>query len=76
MTVYFLKDHLGSIRAAVSDSGKAATVIGFDDYDPWGYPLATRTKPIPNAYLQGASKNKFAGKEYDDEFGLNGYHFS
>jgi len=71
MTVYFLKDHLGSIRATVSDSGNAATVIGYDDYDPWGYPLATRTKAIPNAYLQGASRNKFTGKERDEEFGLN-----
>jgi len=73
-TVYFLKDHLGSIRAAVSDSGKAATVIGFDDYDPWGYPLVTRSKPIPNAYLQGASKSKFIGMQLDDEFGLNLHH--
>jgi len=66
---------LGSIRAAVSDSGKAATVIGYDDYDPWGYPLATRTKAIPNAYLQGASKNKFTGKERDEDFGLNWDYF-
>jgi len=69
-TVYFLKDHLGSIRATVLDSA-GAPVIGYDDYDPWGYPLALRAKPIPNAYLQGASKNKFTGKERDDEFGLN-----
>jgi RHS repeat-associated protein len=69
-TVYFLKDHLGSIRATVLDSA-TAPVIGYDDYDPWGYPLAQRTKAIPNAYLQGASKNKFTGKERDDEFGLN-----
>jgi hypothetical protein len=51
-TVYFLKDHLGSIRAAVLDSA-TAPVIGFDDYDPWGYPLATRTQAIPTPYLQG-----------------------
>jgi RHS repeat-associated protein len=69
-TVYFLKDHLGSIRATVLDSA-GAPVIGYDDYDPWGYPLALRTKAIPNAYLQGASKNKFTGKERDEEFGLN-----
>jgi RHS repeat-associated protein len=25
--------------------------------------------------LQGASKNKFTGKEYDDEFGVNWYYF-
>jgi len=73
-TVYFLKDHLGSIRAAVSDSGKAAPVIGYDDYDPWGYPLTTRAKAIPNAYLQGASKSKFIGMQLDDEFGLNWLH--
>ena len=71
-TVYFLKDHLGSVRATVLDSA-GAPVIGYDDYDPWGYPLATRTKAIPNAYLQGASKIKFTSKEYDDEFGVNWY---
>lgn len=69
-TVYFLKDHLGSIRATVLDSADAR-VLGYDDYDAWGYPLALRTKPIPTAYLQGASKNKFTGKEWDDEFGVN-----
>ena len=72
-TVYFLKDHLGSVRATVLDSA-GAPVIGYDDYDPWGYPLALRTKAIPNAYLQGASKNKFTGKESDDEYGLNLLH--
>jgi len=30
--VYFLKDHLGSIRATVYDS--AAAVLGYDEYDP------------------------------------------
>jgi len=72
-TVYFLKDHLGSIRATVLDSA-TAPVIGYDDYDPWGYPLALRTKAIPNAYLQGASKNKFVGMQLDDEYGLNWLH--
>jgi len=69
-TVYFLKDHLGSVRATVLDSA-TAPVIGYEDYDAWGYPLAMRTKAIPNAYLQGASKNRFTGKEYDEEYGLN-----
>jgi hypothetical protein len=31
-TVYFLKDHLGSIRATVDEN---ADVVGYDDYDPW-----------------------------------------
>ncbi|MGH7495435.1 MAG: DNRLRE domain-containing protein [bacterium] len=73
-TVYFLKDHLGSIRVTVLDSA-TAPVIGYDDYDPWGYPLAGRTKAIPNAYLQGASKNKFTGQEWDDEYGMNWLYF-
>ncbi len=73
-TVYFLKDHLGSIRATVLDS-VGAPVIGYDDYDPWGYPLAGRTRAIPTVYLQGASKNKFTGNEWDNEYGLNLYHF-
>ncbi|MGH7495432.1 MAG: RHS repeat-associated core domain-containing protein [bacterium] len=73
-TVYFLKDHLGSVRATVLDSA-TAPVIGYDDYDPWGYPLAGRTKAIPNAYLQGASKNKFTGQEWDDEHSVNWLYF-
>jgi hypothetical protein len=36
---------LGSIRATVLDSA-GAPVIGYDDYDPWGYPLALRTKAV------------------------------
>ena len=72
-TVYFLKDHLGSIRATVLDSA-TAPVIGYDDYDPWGYSLVGRTKAIPTAYLQGASKNKFVNKLWDDDYGLNWYH--
>jgi RHS repeat-associated protein len=51
-----------------------APVIGYDDYDPWGYPLALRTKAIPNAYLQGASKYKFTGMVFDDDYGLNLHH--
>ncbi|MCK6563055.1 hypothetical protein L6R21_28030, partial [bacterium] len=37
-TVYFLKDHLGSVRATVLGSA-GAPVVAFDDYDPWGYIL-------------------------------------
>lgn len=35
-TVYFLKDHLGSTRATVDQTG---AVVGYEDYDPWGYAL-------------------------------------
>jgi ribonuclease T1 len=71
-TVYFLKDHLGSIRATVDNTG---AVVGYDDYDPWGYILANRSLATPWSSVQGTAKNKFTGKEFDDDFGLNwGYH--
>ncbi|MFQ5638398.1 MAG: DNRLRE domain-containing protein [bacterium] len=67
-TVYFLKDHLGSIRATVDEIGQ---VVGYDDYDPWGFILAGRSMATGASTEQGATKNKFTGKEWDDEFGLN-----
>jgi RHS repeat-associated protein len=65
---------LGSIRATVLDSA-TAPVRGYDDYDPWGYPLAGRTKKTPYDSLQKIAKNKFTGKEWDDEFGVNLNYF-
>jgi len=74
-TVYFLKDHLGSIRASVQDTA-TAPVVGYDDYDPWGYILAGRTLIASGWSSQaGIIKNKFTGKEWDDEFGLNWNYF-
>jgi RHS repeat-associated protein len=70
--VYFLKDHLGSIRATVDNTG---AVVGYDDYDPWGYILAGRSLATPWSSVQGTAKNKFTGKEWDDEFGLNWNYF-
>jgi RHS repeat-associated protein len=72
-TVYFLKDHLGSIRASVQDT-TGAPVCGYDDYVPWGYILAGRSMSTA-AEVPTATKNKFTGKEYDDEFGLNWNYF-
>jgi RHS repeat-associated protein len=72
--VYFLKDHLGSIRATVDNTG---AVVGYDDYDPWGYILANRSLATPWSSVQGTAKNKFTGKEWDDDFGVNwGYHIN
>jgi RHS repeat-associated protein len=71
-TVYFLKDHLGSVRATVDNTG---AVVGYDDYDPWGYILANRSLATPWSSVQGTAKNKFTGKEWDDEFGVNWYDF-
>ena len=74
-TVYFLKDHLGSIRASVQDTS-TAPVVGYDDYDPWGYILAGRSLVASGWSSQaGIVKNKFTGKEWDDEFGLNWNYF-
>ena len=71
-TVYFLKDHLGSIRATVLDS-VGAPVIGYDDYDPWGYVLAGRS--MASSILPLTTRNKFTGKERDDEHGVNWDYF-
>jgi RHS repeat-associated protein len=71
-TVYFLKDHLGSVRASVDNTG---AVVGYDDYDPWGYILANRSLATPWSSVQGTAKNKFTGKEWDDDYGLNWYDF-
>jgi len=74
-TVYFLKDHLGSIRASVQDTS-TAPVVGYDDYDPWGYILAGRSSISSGWSSQaGIIKNKFTGKEWDDEFGVNWNYF-
>jgi hypothetical protein len=51
-TVYFLKDHLGSIRATVLDS-VGAPLVGFDDYDPWGYPLAADEADFECVFARG-----------------------
>ncbi len=71
-TVYFLKDHLGSIRATVDELGQ---VVGYDDYDPWGYILPGRSLATGTSTVAGAAKNKFTGKEWDDELGLRWYYF-
>ena len=67
-TVYFLKDHLGSVRATVDQTG---AVVGYDDYDPWGYILENRTKTRTWGDNQAIAENKFTGKERDEEFSLN-----
>jgi len=74
-TVYFLKDHLGSVRATVLDTA-TAPVRGYDDYDPWGYILAGRSM-LTSGWSSNAGivKNKFTGKEWDDEFGVNWNYF-
>jgi hypothetical protein len=57
-TVYFLKDHLGSIRATVQDTS-TAPVCGYDDYDPWGYILAGRSVNSVCGPTPTVTRNKF-----------------
>lgn len=71
-TVYFLKDHLGSVRATIDQTG---AVVGYDDYDPWGYALTGRTMATQWSSAQSVAKNKFTGKERDDDFGINWDYF-
>jgi RHS repeat-associated protein len=48
-------------------------VRGYDDYDPWGYIMGGRT--MTNGILPTATRNRFTGKEFDDEFNLNWNYF-
>ncbi|MCI0552499.1 MAG: polymorphic toxin type 28 domain-containing protein, partial [Anaerolineae bacterium] len=73
-TVYFLKDHLGSVRATVQDTS-TAPVCGYDDYDPWGYILAGRSVNSVCGPTSMVTRNKFTGKEWDDEHGVNWNYF-
>jgi RHS repeat-associated protein len=55
---YYLKDHLGSIRAVIDDGG---SLISAQDYDAWGYQLQDRS------YNSEESIYKFTSKERDNE---------
>jgi len=60
---YFLKDHLGSIRATVDQNGN---VDSYDDYYPFGLVMPGRTVNVSNPN----DHYKFTGHERDDEAGL------
>lgn len=64
---YFLKDHLGSIRTTVDQSGM---VDGYDDYYPFGLTMPTRADQSDNPNY------KFTGHELDIEADLNIYHMN
>ncbi|HEU0228235.1 MAG TPA: RHS repeat-associated core domain-containing protein, partial [Arachidicoccus soli] len=61
---YYLKDHLGSIRVVVNETGN---IVNSDDYDPWGMILNGRSTIV--AYNN--AKYKFIGKERDKETGYD-----
>jgi len=65
---FYLKDHLGSVRAVINTQNQ---VTSAQDYDAWGYLHDTRTYSANNKY-------KFTGKERDlesnyDYFGARYY---
>ncbi len=62
--VYFVKDHLGSVRATVNEAGD---VIGYDDYYPFGLTMPGRSSNSANPN----DNYKFTGHERDDEAGLD-----
>ena len=65
---YYLKDHLGNIRVTLDGNGNVVTT---DDYYPFGLQMPGRSY---NMALTG-SIYKYAGKEFDEESGLNCYYF-
>jgi RHS repeat-associated protein len=60
---YFLKDHLGSVRTTVDQSGN---VDGYDDYYPFGLTMPTRSNNSAN----DTDKYKFTGHERDTDADL------
>ncbi|MBK8983194.1 MAG: hypothetical protein IPM38_12950 [Ignavibacteria bacterium] len=55
---FYLKDHLGSVRAVIDENN---SVISSQDYDAWGYIMQGRE------YHSDGSVYKFTGKERDPE---------
>jgi hypothetical protein len=63
---YYIKDHLGSIRAVLNEDSRIANA---QDYDAWGYILENRSYGSEN------SKYKFTGKERDKDLQNNYDYF-
>jgi RHS repeat-associated protein len=61
---YYLKDHLGNIRAVLNSD---YSVVEGRDYDPWGYVI--REYNVSN--MDEYTPNKFTGKERDWESGYD-----
>jgi RHS repeat-associated protein len=59
--VYYVKDHLGSVRASVNENG---TDVHADDFYPFGLRMPKRSQDAD------APKENFTGHELDDETGL------
>ncbi len=66
---FYLKDHLGSIRAIVDDAGNHEESF---DYYPFGLEMPGRSSNSANP----ADNYKFTGHEFDEEAGLDMYHMN
>jgi len=62
---YFLKDHLGSVKVIVSESGN---VKSYTDYDPFGLQLENRYA------TDNTERYKFTSKERDAETGYDWFN--
>jgi len=56
MKYFYLKDHLGSIRAVINQNN---VLVQAQDYDPWGH--------IARTWDSTSTDYKFTGKEHDNE---------
>ncbi len=65
---YFLKDHLGSTRVVLSQTGR---ILQQNSYYPFG--MLMSGLPATNNYT--ANKYLYNGKELQDEFGLDWYDY-
>ena len=60
---FYLKDHLGSVRATVNDKGE---VVHYEDYYPYGLSMPGRTEDNAGK----APFERYTGHELDAETGL------
>ncbi|MCH8558769.1 MAG: RHS repeat-associated core domain-containing protein [Balneolia bacterium] len=67
MRYYYLKDHLGSVRVTLNQSG---SVVGHDDYYPFGLQMPGRSNNSANR----DDDQKFTGHFFEQEGDLEIYH--
>ncbi|MGF1671545.1 MAG: RHS repeat-associated core domain-containing protein [Balneolaceae bacterium] len=66
-SLYYLTDHLGSVRVTVNEQGDP---VGWDDYYPFGLQMPGRTQNASNPN----DDVKFTGYELEQQGDLNIYH--
>jgi RHS repeat-associated protein len=59
---FYLKDHLGTVRAVVNQIND---LVSAQDYDMWGYPMENRS--FTNGRISFSKTYEFTSKERDDE---------